>query len=59
MYLKNINDDNDKNNYSLIYRVLKQREENQFIKSLNRSRATLNINKKIIFTKQKRIRFNY
>ena len=49
-YLKNLskeNKDQDKNNNNLIYKVLKDREENQFIKKLDRSRSTLHVIKNI------------
>ena len=49
-YLKNLsqeNKDNDKSDNSLIYKVLKNREENQFIKKLDRSRSTLHVIKNI------------
>lgn len=49
-YLKNLSQDNKdkvKNNNNLIYKVLKDREENQFIKKLDRSRSTLHVIKNI------------
>ena len=49
-YLKNLSQENsfqDKNNNSLIYKVLKDREQNQFIKKLDRSRSTLHVIKNI------------
>ena len=49
-YLKNLSQENnfqDKNNNSLIYKVLKHREQNQFIKKLDRSRSTLHVIKNI------------
>ena len=49
-YLKNLskeNKDQDKNNNNLIYKILKDREANQFIKKLDRSRSTLHVIKNI------------
>ena len=45
-YIKSINDENNKSNNISIYKVLKERENNQFIKKLDRSRSSLHIMKK-------------
>ena len=46
IYNKNINGDNDKHNNSFINKYLKEKKGNQFIKTLDRSRSSLNIKKK-------------
>ena len=59
-YIKNLDDENQKNNNSLIYKVLKEREDNQFIKKLDRSRSSLHIIKKdisLIKSKEKDLSF--
>ena len=44
---KYINNNLNKSNENLLYKVLKKREQDQFIKKLDKSRSTLHITKKI------------